>query len=183
MTATGRRRLRGEDGTGLVELLTAIGISAVVLAFVTGTVVDALRAQRRQTAQVEALNDANVGFERVTRDLRGAHPLVAVAPDQISLDIVRPGDDALRRVTYERVDNKLVVTDGGGGPTRALARNLAPSPPLFVFHLADGTTASGATTVNPRSVQAVTVHLRLEPAGAGRVVDLETRVVVRNSVL
>ena len=166
-----------------MELLTAIGVSAVVLAFVTGTVVDALRAQRRQTAQVEALNDAKVAFERVTRDLRGADPLLAVAPDRISLDIVRPGDDAPRAVSYERVDNKLVVTDGAGGQARPLARNLAPSPPLFVFHLADGTTTSGAATVNPRSVQAVTVHLRLEPAGAGRVVDLETRVVVRNSVL
>lgn len=183
MTATGRRCLRGEDGTALVELLTAIGVSAVVLAFVTGTVVDALRAQRRQTVQVEALNDAKVAFERVTRDLRGADPLLVVAPDRISLDIVRPGADALRTVTYERVDNKLVVTDGVGGQARALARDLSPSPPLFVFHLADGTTASGVPTVNPRSVHAVTVHLRLEPEGAGRVVDLETRVVVRNAVL
>ncbi len=183
MIASRRRRLRGEDGATLVELLTVIGVSAVVLAFITGTVVDALRAQRRQTAQVEALNDAKVAFERVTRDLRGADPLRAVAPDRISLDIVRPGDTAGRTVTYERVENRLVVTDGSGAQGRALARSLAPSPSLFSFQLVDGTTVSAESTVDPRSVRAVTVRLRLEPTGAGRVVDLQSQVVVRNSVL
>ncbi len=183
MSGTGHRPLRGEDGAALVELLAAIGISAVVLAFVTGTVVDALRAQRRQSAQVAALNDAKVAFERITRDIRGADPLRSVAPARITLDIVRPGDDAGRTVAYERVDDRLVMTDGTGAQPRALARDLAPSPPLFLFHLADGTTAPAVSTLDPRSVHAVTVHLRLEPRGAGRVVDLESRVVVRNSVL
>lgn len=183
MTAAGPKRLRGEDGIALVELLTAIGIAALLLAFVTGTVVNAFRVQRRQTAQVAALNDARVAFERVTRDLRGADPLLSVAPDRVSLAIVRPGDDAARTVTYERVDDTLVVTDAPSGQGRPLARHLVSSPPVFAFHLLDGTTPSAASTVDARSVHAVTVHLRLEPDSAGRVVDLHSRVVVRNSVL
>ncbi len=34
--------------------------------------------------------------------------------------------------------------------------------------------------VNPRAVRSVTVQLRVEPDGAGRVVDLANRVLVRN---
>ena len=50
-------RIGGDDGMTLVELLTGLAVSAVVLTFVTGTVIDALRSQRRETAQLSALVD------------------------------------------------------------------------------------------------------------------------------
>lgn len=182
MTPDCGRRLHGEDGVTLVELLAAMALSAVVMAFVTGTVVDALSSQRRQTAQVAALNDAKLAFERVTRDIRGADPLRVAALDRISLD-VRLTDATVRSVTYERVGNGLVATEAATGQTRTLVGDLVAGQPLFLFHLSDGSTATGQTAVDARSVQSITVRLQVEPPGAGRVVDLTNRVVVRNAVL
>ena len=85
------RRLQEEAGFTLVELLTVLALSSVVLAFVTGTVVHALQTQRRQLAEVTALDDSKVALERVTRDLRGADPLLQVALDQVRLDVNRNG--------------------------------------------------------------------------------------------
>lgn len=180
MTLAVRRRLRGEDGTTLVELLTVMALLAVVMAFVTGTVVDAMRSQRRQTAQVDALNAAKLAFERVTRDIRGADPLREVARDRITLDVRQP-DATIRTVTYGRAGDSLSVTEASTASSRSLVGGLAPGTPLFLFHLSDGSTATGDTAFDPESVQSITVRLQVEPAGAGRVVDLENRVVVRNA--
>ena len=180
MTVTVRRRLRGEDGITLVELLTVMALLALIMAFVTGTVVDAMRSQRRQTAQVDALNAAKLAFERVTRDIRGADPLREVARDRITLDVQRP-DATTRTVTYERAGDSLAIIEAAPASSRSLVGGLAPGTPLFLFHLSDGSTATGDTAFDPESVQSITVRLQVEPAGAGRVVDLENRVVVRNA--
>lgn len=174
-------RLKGEDGFTLVELLVAMAISLVLLAFVTGSVVSALRAQRRQTAQVASLNAAKLAFERVTRDIRGADPLQEAAPDRISLDI-RLEDATVRTVTYERVAaaDSLVATEAATG-ARTLVGNLVPGEPLFLFHLADGSTATGSSALDLRSVLSITVRLQVEPKGGGRVVDLTNRVLLRNA--
>ncbi len=179
MTADGHRRLRGEDGFALVELLAAIGVSAVVLAFIMGTVVDALRAQRRQTTQVAALNDARLAFERATNDIRAANPLRQVASDRVELD-VRDGSAAVRTVRYERIGQGLVFTNVTTGTSRTLVSGLATQP-LFVFHLSDGSTAPGDAAVDASVVRSVTVRLRVAPTSVGRVVDLENRVLVRNA--
>ncbi len=173
-------RLEGEDGVTLVELLTVMGVLGVVLAFVTGAVVNAFRSERRQSAQVAALNDAKLAFERVTRDIRAADPLQVAALDRITVD-VRLADATVRTVTYQRAGANLVVSDAATGQTRTLVGNLASGQSLFLFHLADGSTATGEGPVNPRSVRSVTVRLQVDPPGAGRVVDLANRVVVRNA--
>ena len=174
-------RLQGEGGFTVVELLVTMAILAVVMAFVTGTVVSALRTQRRQTAQVAALNDAKLAFERVTRDIRRADPLKAAAPDRIILD-VRPDGSTVRTVTYERAAgaDSLTATEAATG-ARTLVGDLVAGQPLFLFHLADGSTASGSSALDLRSVLSITVRLQVEPTGAGRVVDLTNRVLLRNA--
>lgn len=178
MSVAVRQRLGGEDGTTLVELLTVMAVSAVVLGFVTGTVIDAMRTQRRQTAQVLALNDARLAFERVTRDIRGADPLRVATADSITLD-VQQADATLRTVTYQRTGKVLTAIEASS--TRSLVADLAPEQPLFLFHLFDGSTAAGGTSLDPGLVESVTVRLKVEPAGAGRVLDLENRILVRNA--
>lgn len=173
------RRFAGEDGVTLIELLTAMTLVGLVLAFVTGTVIQALQTQRRETAQIGALNEAKLAFERTTRDIRAADPLREVAPDRIRLD-VRDRSATMRTVTYERVGAGLEVTDAGGGTPRTLVGSLAAQS-LFRFHLADGSTVTGDPEIDPSLVRAVTVRMRLEPPGAGRVVDLENRVLLRNA--
>lgn len=173
-------RCRGDEGVTLTELLTVMAVSSVVMALITGTVVSALGAQRRQTAQVAALNDAKLAFERATRDIRAADPLRVAALDRIRLD-VRDQDGTARTVTYERDGNSLVAADHATGQRRALVADLATGRPLFVFHLADGSTATGEGVLDPRSVRSITLQLRVEPAGTGRVVDLENRIFMRNA--
>ena len=173
------RRLAGEAGVTLIELLTAMTVAGLVLAFVTGTVIQALQTQRRETGQVAALNAAKVAFERTTRDIRAADPLRQVAPDRIQLDVL-DRSATVRTVTYERIGTGLTVTDAGGGALRTLVGSLAAQP-LFRFHLADGSTVTGDPAIDPTLVRAVTVRMRIEPPGAGRVVDLENRVLLRNA--
>lgn len=180
MSVVARHRSRGEDGATLVELLTVMAMSAVVLAFVTGTVIDAIRSQRRHTAQVRALNEAKVAFERVTRDIRRADPLRVAAPDSITLD-VRMADATFRTVTYQRTGNVLAAIDGASASIRSLVQGVASGVPLFVFHLFDGSTAAGGTSLDPGLVESVTVRLQVEAPEVGRMVDLENRVVVRNA--
>ena len=175
-----RRRRTGEDGVTLVELLTVMVVSAVVLTFVAGTVVHALQAERRQTVQVAALNDSKLAFERITRDIRAADPLLVATVDRIQLDVRAP-NGTVRTVTYERDDDRLVAIDGVTSQPRALVGGLSLGQPLFLFHLVDGSTSTGAEAVNPRSVRSITVHLQVEPDGAGPVVDLSNRVLVRNA--
>jgi hypothetical protein len=174
------RRIGGEDGVTVAELLTVMAVSSVVLAFVTGTVVNGLKSQRRQASQVAALNEAKLAFERVTRDIRGADLKVAEL-DRIRLDVRGAGGTVVRTVIYERADDRLVAIEVATGQARALVSDLAPGQPLFLFHLVDGSTATGAQAVDPRSVHSVTVRLQVEPKGAGRVVDLTNRVRMRNA--
>lgn len=176
---THRRRPAGEDGVTLVELLTVLAISGVVLAFVVATIVNALAAQRRQTAQVAALNDSKLAFERVTRDIRRADPLHVASLDRVRLDVREGG--VTRTVTYTRAGDVLMLTDAATGQTRTLVGDLAVGWPLFLFHLVDGSTVTGTTALNPRLVRSITVQLRVEPDGAGRVVDLTNRVLMRNA--
>jgi type II secretory pathway pseudopilin PulG len=177
---TSPRRLAGEEGVTLAELLTVMAVLSVVMGFITATVVNALGAQRRQTAQVTALNDAKLAFERVTRDIRAADPLRVAALDLVRLD-VRDPTGTLRTRTYSRDGDQLVVTEAATGQTRSLVSDVAADQPLFLFHLADGSTVMGEGTVDPRSVRSVTVQLRVEPEETGRVVDLQNRVLLRNS--
>ncbi len=173
-------RLGAEHGFTLVELLTTMAISGVVAAFVTGTVVHALRSQDRQVAQVAALNDTKLAFERVTRDIRRADPLRVASLDRVRLDVAEAGG-VRRTLTYQRSGDALAVTDDASGQTRALVADLVPGPPLFIYHLDDGTAVTGDQPLDPRRVASITVRLPVDPEGPATGVDLATRVVVRNA--
>jgi prepilin-type N-terminal cleavage/methylation domain-containing protein len=177
---TSGRRRAADDGVTLVELLTAIAISSVLLAFVTGTIVDALHAQHRQVAEVGALDDAKVALERVTRDIRGADPLQEAALDRVAVD-VRGEGGSVRSVTYARDGDLLVATDPSTGKSRTLLGDLAAGQPLFLYQLIDGSTATGEDPIDARLVDEVTVHLRVDPGDGGHVIDVQSRVILRNA--
>lgn len=176
---TAGRRLDGESGATLVELLTAMLVASVLLGFVMNTVVQALASQRRQTTQVAALNAARLAFERTTSDIRAANPLRQVAPDRIQLDVSSP-NAPLHTVTYERVGQNLVFTDLARGTSRTLVSDLATQS-LFLFHLADGSTVTGDPAIDPSTVRSITLRIRVVPTGLAPVVDLANRVLLRNA--
>lgn len=174
------RRLRQQQGASLVELITVLAVSSVVLAFVTGTVIHALGSQERQSARVQALNDVKLAFERTTRDIRAADPLGMAGDDEIRLD-VRNAAGVLRTITYEHSGDDLVVTDTATGRTRTLVGDLASGLRVFRFHLVDGSTATGEVAIDPRSVRSITMRLRVQPDGAASAIDLENRILLRNA--
>ena len=169
-----------EEGLTLVELLVTLAVSSVVVAFVSATVVNALRAQDRQQAQLAALSEAKIAFERLSRELRVADPLRVAEPERIRLDS-DAGGGAARTLTYERVGDRLLATDAATGQATALVGALAAGEPLFRYHLFDGSTATGGAALDPRSVRSVTVRLRVQPEGATQPIDLENRVLLRNA--
>lgn len=175
-----RRRSSREDGFTLVELLTTLAVSAVVMAFVTGTVIHALRSQERQTSRVQALNDVKLAFERTTRDLRAADPLRLAGNDEVLLD-VRTATGVTRTLAYRHTGDELVVTDAATGQPRTLVGDLDSGLRVFQYHLADGSTTTAEAAVDARSVRSITMHLRVEPDGAPSAIDLETRVQLRNA--
>lgn len=170
-----------EGGFTLVELLTAIAVSLVVIAVITGSVINALQTQRRQVAQVDALNAAKLAFERITRDVRAADPLLIAEPDRVRMEVERDGQR--RVVTYWLADGRVLVEDGAGADPRRLVEGVAPaaSRPLFTFHLFDGTEVVGTAVADPRRVRSITVGLRVTRPEAGEVVDLTNRVLIRNA--
>jgi prepilin-type N-terminal cleavage/methylation domain-containing protein len=99
------RRLRADDGLTLVELLTVMAVSSVVVAFVTGTVELLRRVEteidRAVLVGTVALTEAETGFPEISGTWSGQayallpvdHPLVA-DPDAPPADAGAPPAEA-----------------------------------------------------------------------------------------
>lgn len=91
MRALLRRAHADERGFTVVELLVVTAILSVVMAVAANSVITSLQIQRRQMAQMEALNGAKVALERMTRDVRAANPVEVAQPDAIEVTVERGG--------------------------------------------------------------------------------------------
>ena len=67
------RLIRGQGGSTLIELLVAMPMAVALLGLVTQTFVDGSADQRRLERRGAALKQANVGLERMTKELRQAN--------------------------------------------------------------------------------------------------------------
>ena len=67
------RLIRGQGGSTLVELLVAMPVAVIVLGLVSQAFVTGADDQRRLERRTAAINRANVGLERMTRELRQAN--------------------------------------------------------------------------------------------------------------
>ena len=67
------RLIRGQGGSTLIELLVAIPMAVALLGLVTQAFVTSSKDQRRLERRTAALNQANTGLERMTRELRQAN--------------------------------------------------------------------------------------------------------------
>ncbi len=94
-----RRRLGDEAGVGLVELLVAMVILAIIGGVVTNSVITGMQATRRGQARVYAVSDVQKGLERLTREVRAADPVDYIAAGRLRAEVYRDG--ARYRYTYE----------------------------------------------------------------------------------
>lgn len=105
MPVSRHRLVREQRGTTLIEVLVAIPMAVALLGLVTQAFVTGSRDQRRLELRTAALNQANTGLERMTRELRQANWVFFTSSQVIDAEaMVRPGptEQAVQRhVRYD----------------------------------------------------------------------------------
>jgi Tfp pilus assembly protein PilE len=100
-----RRRLRSERGVGLIELLAVVPMLAATLMATYALYSVATRSQQRTDNRAQSLMQQQVGFERMSRELRQATVVTPVSSQAIDVTTwVRPynADNSVKRhVRYE----------------------------------------------------------------------------------
>ena len=193
------RFLHREDGFTVIELLVTMVLLGVVMAIATASVITALQSQRRQVDQTYRLNDAKVAFERVTRDLRAANPLLAADDDEVRLQITvddlrrtvtytaepSPAGGQLLRLTEQREDLSTTPATNLGVIDRVvLDRIMLPAgTPLFTFTnaAAEALPCTPSTPINASDVWSATIRLRLEPREHSSPIELDSTSHLRNA--
>lgn len=86
-----KQRLDDDRGFGLVELLVVMVLLGIVGAILVASMVSGMRTTSYGQQRVESIANAQVGMERMARELRAADPLRVAEPDQAAADVRRAG--------------------------------------------------------------------------------------------
>lgn len=192
-----RQRLRREDGMTLVEVLVGVVIMAVALSIASGSAIHAMKVQRRQLAEVDAVNRGRIAIERMTREIRAANPLLAASTDgtSITVQVTRPTAGYNRKITtYSLVGNAvqqsgtLVNTTTNATqamPTTTLVTGvtLAAGEKLFSYRMADGTAPTSTSDLRLYRTATITLRLALPQSGATSTVRISDTVALRNAAV
>lgn len=138
MIAMGRRLHADERGFTLVELMVVVFLLAIVGGVTMTGLTAAMRMQRSQTEHIDALNRSKTAMERVTKELRGANPVLDASADSVRLEIK---DTVQERTTLYTV----VATPTAGVACSAARRCLVQSGTVT-------DTSTGVTTTLPPRV-------------------------------
>lgn len=140
MEPSGRQTPRSEGGFTLVELLTAITISTIVL-LATLRILDGFSSDSsRQTRVIDANDQARTTMGRIVRDLRHASTVTRATRN----DLVYTVKDSTTATRHERV-----CLDGAGGlwgARSATSSDPGPSCPTAATGWSGGKIATRAST-------------------------------------
>ena len=187
MSAVLRRvRRSGDRGFSLVELLVVVLLLGVVGSIVASGIISSLRADRRTRARVAVTADLTKGVDRMTKQLRVAAPVVAFAPDSVTVQTYRDGfrwqytytyDVAAKTVTetMERYASETAVVPDQT-VTKTLLNNVSngAGAPMFAYYDRDGTVADFGHEVARVVLTLVETPFEQEP------IRFETSVNLRN---
>lgn len=188
-----RRRLAaaGDEGFTLIELLVVCTLTVVVGAIAANAMITGMATTQRQSSRTEALNEVKKTFERVTRDVRGANPLITAQGDELK---VREEHDGIRRTTRYYLDGDHLVSfversnisTGAslGDSTSVVLRDIDVPADHQIFRYFDssgdeleanagGYYSTGATAI-------VELDLSVHLARSDDTVDLSERITLRN---
>jgi len=156
------RSLNTEHGFSLIELITAIGISGIVLAAVTATFISQSRSYNAQE-QINGMQQAaRAAMDIITREVRmaGYNTNATLTFDGITYDTTQirvqanlngDGDtgDANEDIIYafDSVDD--VITRETGGSTETLVEDID----VFTFQYLDESGTATTTSANVRQIQ------------------------------
>jgi type II secretory pathway pseudopilin PulG len=149
---------RDEDGVTLVELLVIIVLLGTVGSVVMASVISGTRAVRKADARVAALNDLQLGLDRIGRELRAADPMLAdpggdysrklgarivrggeTVQHEYYLDTAAAGTDLKQDIDIVAADGTLTPVRHGVFITRIANDEQSPPVPVFTYYDRNGT--------------------------------------------
>ena len=164
---------RGEDGFALVELLTAISISLIVL-LATLQSLDLFTSNAAQQTRVTDANDqVRTTMDRLTRDMRGAAAITRATPNDLVYTVPVTTSPVTTGIRTER----LCVDSTTLRATSSVAASATtPAPACTGTKLATLRSAtetpftydSTATPADPTLVRNVGLSLSLDASGGGK---------------
>lgn len=184
-----RRSLRDERGFALTELLVVAALLGIVLVAVLSLLDATIRVEARDQERAHVIREAQVGLDRMTRELRQAYRVEAAGPSYVTVlarlggqdkqvhyrcdrphpdSAANPHDDAYRRC------RRVEALVGAGLPA-------IDTGPLVIDRVLNG--AAGAPnpvfTFSPSAIAPNYVTARVEvPARGERAEGLEHTVVL-----
>lgn len=126
-----RRRTSDEGAVTLVELLVVVTLLGVIGGVATAGIVTTLNSARVTQARVDAIQELEIGGQRIARELRAAQSLVLAAGTDAGLDPTpferQLGARVLRDADDYGVIFDIVEGDGPDDPARLVSRTF-PDP-------------------------------------------------------
>jgi prepilin-type N-terminal cleavage/methylation domain-containing protein len=150
----GRSRLSDERGFSLIELLIAMVLSLVIGGAAMTFMIVSLREQNAVSSRASATRVAEVGLEKLARDLRQAMTSVTItaptsATTKLAFSIPTPGADSTGKAVTWTCPNTTAAATNIGTCTRTLAGTQTNS--IAGVQSLSLTTSSGAALGIPTS--------------------------------
>lgn len=167
------RKLRDEDGVGVIELLVATVIFIILLLPVLSLLDSGTKTERANQARHDALVDLREAMTRITKDVRQALS-IDPASDRTKLDMETIVAGVEHRVVYQLTGGTVTrAVDGGGAAPLA---EKVTSTQIFCYDPPDC-----LLTAPPEAPSAIRVDIALEPeVFSGGPINLATDVELRN---
>lgn len=144
MRRTGAHR----SGTGytLIELVAAIGVSAIIAGIVAPPLMEAIRTRHGIVTRGALLQEGRTALERLTRELREI-PYDAAAPNCPAIATADADEIECSGASFRFHGGALVRREPGGAAWQPLARHVTAG--VFTYYDEDGGVLS-ATPLSPQ---------------------------------
>lgn len=180
-----------DDGFTLVELLVSISLMLIVMGIAMNGVIVGMQHQRRQVAQIDALNRTTIALERTTKFVRGADPIVA--GDAAGIQVTLPDGGATVQRSFRLASSgpgtqSLLACNGvlaacvtGGGSVLLDNVTNDAAQPLFTYLDKNGTVlATPLSATDVPKAKTVVIHPRVTFPEATGPIEISNDVQVRN---
>ena len=180
------RRLRGEAGFTLIELVTSMTILMVVMGAVTGVLVSGTNAQIDANNRFQAQTQARLALDTFRREVHCASGSTTASPAAsvtLTLPVTCPTAAGSTNVTWCTVANgtgRYGLWRYSGAACSGTGRKVADyltTQNAFTYVPPAGSTAAGTGELG---LLQIVLNVNLTPSKPERVYSLQDRVILRN---